>query len=254
MSSKRVSLVSGTPGTPGFSEGVPEMPTSDLKSEQGSWTPYLIIGGILIFIVIILIVMQDDCGMYKPIFILGSNSELTIKDVAPSNPPTGFKFFCSHRWDLISIRDHSTLTQSNNKATTGADPDVLVSDTCFPNNTGKFYYSVTMTYKNANGPKSNAVGVCTNKYVYSNTNSYLGYDDKSYGIYENGTFWFNNPGNTTPTSTGGSTFQSSSAQQIDVAVDLTAKKVWYRVDGGNWNGNSTNNPSTGVGGWSTSGM
>ncbi len=235
---------------------VPEMPKPTAELEQGSWKTYLLIGGILlVFIVILLILQNNDSELcYKPIFMLGANSELIIRDSVPSNPPSGFKFFCSHRWDIISIRDNSTLTNSNNKATTGSSSDVLISDTCFPNNTGKFYYSVTMTYKSANGVKSNAVGVCTNKYVYCDTNSYLGYDNKSYGIYENGTFWINNPDNITPNATGGSTFQSTSAQQIDVAVDLTAKKVWYRVDGGNWNGNSANNPSTGVGGWSTSGM
>lgn len=33
-----------------------------------------------------------------------------------------------------------------------------------------------------------------------------------------------------------------------VAVDLTAKKFWGRVDGGNWNNDAGANPATGVGG------
>ena len=33
-----------------------------------------------------------------------------------------------------------------------------------------------------------------------------------------------------------------------VAVDLINKMIWYRTNGGNWNNNSSNNPSTNVGG------
>lgn len=36
---------------------------------------------------------------------------------------------------------------------------------------------------------------------------------------------------------------------VDVAFDLDAHLVWFRVNGGNWNGSSGNDPETGVGGY-----
>jgi hypothetical protein len=36
------------------------------------------------------------------------------------------------------------------------------------------------------------------------------------------------------------------------AIDLTAARFWYRPNGGLWNNNASNNPATGVGGYSIS--
>jgi hypothetical protein len=38
---------------------------------------------------------------------------------------------------------------------------------------------------------------------------------------------------------------------VSVAVDLTGNLIWFRVNGGNWNGSGTANPATGTGGFST---
>ena len=40
------------------------------------------------------------------------------------------------------------------------------------------------------------------------------------------------------------------ADIIGIAVDLTNKKIWFRVNGGNWNLNGSANPVTTVGGFS----
>lgn len=37
---------------------------------------------------------------------------------------------------------------------------------------------------------------------------------------------------------------------VDVALDLTAKLMWYRLNGGNWNNSATAHPDTGAGGFS----
>lgn len=55
-------------------------------------------------------------------------------------------------------------------------------------------------------------------------------------------------------------FQSSASfgvtvgvsDRLGVAVDMTAKLIWMRVNGGNWGGNATHNPATGVGGFDIS--
>lgn len=40
---------------------------------------------------------------------------------------------------------------------------------------------------------------------------------------------------------------------VSMAYDTVNKLVWYRVNGGNWNGSATANPATGVGGFDVSG-
>ena len=72
-------------------------------------------------------------------------------------------------------------------------------------------------------------------------NSYPGNDNQSIGFSSGGEYWFNGAiqASGLPTWTSGDT--------IDVAVDLTNNKVWVRVNGGNWNNNSGENPATGTG-------
>jgi len=42
----------------------------------------------------------------------------------------------------------------------------------------------------------------------------------------------------------------ASGNVLGMAVDLTAKLIWWRINGGIWNGDPTANPATGVGGFS----
>ena len=146
----------------------------DPDSDQDSWKNYFLVGfGILIIVIIVIVLIQNMSSVikFRPVFMLGPNCELKIKDVAPSNPPTGFTFFGSHDWCITSVLDHSIITRTtndNDKATTQENSDVLISDIDFPNTTGKFLYSVTMTYQSVNGVETNAVGVCTSNYIYRN--------------------------------------------------------------------------------------
>jgi hypothetical protein len=41
---------------------------------------------------------------------------------------------------------------------------------------------------------------------------------------------------------------------VGIAVDLDNKTIWFRVNGGNWNGNATHNPATNTGGFSFSAL
>ena len=67
-------------------------------------------------------------------------------------------------------------------------------------------------------------------------------------ICNDGTGWFNNS-----SVANGPLFQNPT-NLIDIALDLNSKRIWYRVNGGYWNGNSTNNPTASLGGWSFSGI
>jgi len=72
---------------------------------------------------------------------------------------------------------------------------------------------------------------------------YLGGDKNSVGIWPDGSVLIggNFAGNLNVSYASGST--------VDVAVDLTNKLLWMRVNGGNWNGSATNTPG-GIGGFS----
>ena len=75
--------------------------------------------------------------------------------------------------------------------------------------------------------------------------TYPGFDAKSFGLYSNG---FGSiagafPDWLTPYASG---------NVVGMAVDLTAKLVWWRVGAGNWNGSGTANPATGTGGFNVS--
>jgi hypothetical protein len=66
-----------------------------------------------------------------------------------------------------------------------------------------------------------------------------------------GTFGYWNNGNTRNnhnSSTGVSLSAYAAGDHIGVAVDLDSKLIWWRKNGGNWNGSGTASPTTGVGG------
>lgn len=76
--------------------------------------------------------------------------------------------------------------------------------------------------------------------------SFPGADTNSFGIFNNGYGALNNtyPDWKTPF-TGGSV--------VSMAYDTVNRLVWFRVNGGNWNGSPTADPATGVGGFDVSG-
>jgi len=75
--------------------------------------------------------------------------------------------------------------------------------------------------------------------------TYPGADAHSFGQFANGAGSING---TFPA--WGPTYASGDV--LGMAVDLTAKLVWYRVGAGSWNAGGTANPATGVGGWDIS--
>jgi hypothetical protein len=78
----------------------------------------------------------------------------------------------------------------------------------------------------------------------TNLTNYVGFDSKSVGVRMSGNLYFNNqliPQFGLPTWTTNSI--------IDIAIDRTIEKWWYRVDGENWNGIFLQgNPESGDGG------
>lgn len=62
------------------------------------------------------------------------------------------------------------------------------------------------------------------------------------GMFDSGAVFRNGSG------TGVNIGSIAAGKRHCIAVDMVAKLFWARVDAGNWNGSSSNNPATGVGG------
>ena len=105
---------------------------------------------------------------------------------------------------------------------------------------GKWYWEQVATF---GGSTTNYVGIAVPGWpgVSPAANGYLGSDYSSFGYNPNGSWYVNS------NSTGG--FQTyASGNNVGVAVDTVAGLIWFRINGGNWNNSSSNNPATGVGG------
>jgi hypothetical protein len=103
---------------------------------------------------------------------------------------------------------------------------------------GKYYFEVT----HVSGAAGDAVGLVTTTGTYGNvlagTNCTVAFTTSG-NISSNNGASGKNIGTLTPAST-----------VIGVAVDLTARKAWFRKGAGNWNGLAigSENPATGLGG------
>jgi hypothetical protein len=63
-------------------------------------------------------------------------------------------------------------------------------------------------------------------------------------VYNLGEIWVNG----TDTGININSGATITGHTVCMALNLATQKIWFRVDGGNWNGSGTNNPATGVGG------
>ena len=138
-------------------------------------------------------------------------------------------------FDSSYLGTNVTLSNGNLTATaTGASAHRLALVTPeFVSGIGKWYWEVVSTVDDC------AVGVGNTS---SNLNSYVGSDANSTGINDVGQIYYN--GSHTDT---GLSFGTNDVLQI--ALDMVNKQIWYRVNGGNWNGSGTANPATTVGGY-----
>ena len=102
---------------------------------------------------------------------------------------------------------------------------------------GKYYFEVTMpTWGNPNsGP---GIALATTPFPWPNTNITVAY------VTKNGPININGAG-------VGTIGSSAGGEVISIAVDLDAKKIWFRKSpAGNWDNNVSHNPATGAGGFS----
>jgi hypothetical protein len=73
-------------------------------------------------------------------------------------------------------------------------------------------------------------------------NSAIGNTANGFAWYDDGTVYYNN------SNTGFAVPTFNDADTITLAWDLTARRFWCRVNGGNWNNNASADPATNTGG------
>ena len=124
----------------------------------------------------------------------------------------------------------ATLSGANLIATSTAANQYARSADYF--NTGAYYFEYTITTTGTYW----MVGLATSDAVAYNTAI------ASVIVYFNGTIYVNG------VSTGSSIGSPTTGSVIGIAVSNDNKQFWARLNGGNWNGSGTANPTTGVGG------
>src|SRR5436190_3332458 len=166
------------------------------------------------------------------------SSVLTTPAALPSSAATwGVSGSVTIAWSLL---DQAGITLSNASltlTTTGGTGGIRGA---YGYSSGKFYWEYTTTSWGIN----DNLGVGTSSALFS-TASLVGnaITIKSGNIYVNS--------NTVQGTLGA----RANGDIIGVAVDLTARLIWFRVaPAGNWNGSGTANPATGIGGFSISAL
>jgi len=152
--------------------------------------------------------------------------------------PSGFASWgaSSVTWNPSDKSASVTLSNGNLTAvpTAGA---VYVRDTSFQNpGAGKFYFEYHLDL--ANSGSTNSYGIGTSAAAPGSTNLTCVCNPLTGGIFYNGTVPSGSP----------SLGALANGTYLCCAVDLVNKRMWFRANGGNWNGNATYNPATNVGG------
>lgn len=140
--------------------------------------------------------------------------------------------------DPVKKAATATLTNGRRTVTFTATQSVAIGDLAMDH--GKYCFAVKFVSGTTSG--NAAVGVATT--TISNYAHQIGYDlPQEVGMFQN----FGNIYADTSSAGSGTGF-STVGDEVQVAVDTDNRKVWFRVNAGNWNGSPTNNPETGVGG------
>lgn len=142
-------------------------------------------------------------------------------------------------WDVTRKYSSVSLTNAGLTVKTGVNDTGVYGTVAITNKT---YWE--MKIDNSASPFVACIGVANSTYNVANHVGSTG--DGSIGVYASGTQWLINQ------TTTGTASSFVTGDVVSIAVDPTARLIWMRVNGGNWNGSSSNDPATGVGGQSFS--
>lgn len=181
--------------------------------------------------------------------VLGTGTPLSSTILRGDGQWVGMSIAAAGLPALDPSKKGAGITLSNNNQTavfTAAQQTVLGATGV---TSGKYYFEVTFVSGTSSG--NAAIGV-----VPANeplTGAQIGYSDAvtgSVGCFQSSGNVYKN-GNST--SVGSANNYATVGGYLCVAVDATARLIWFKSGTNNWNGNVANNPATGVGGISISG-
>lgn len=139
-------------------------------------------------------------------------------------------------FDPVNISAGMVLSNGNLTATGPAAGAGHNARSITSHNSGQFYFSAVLT----SGDGGVAIGIGNASALSSN---YIGIDLNSVAYFPSGGVVINN-------ATVATIATYSNGNTLDAAVDYTAHKIWFRVNGGGWNNDiiANQNPATGAGG------
>ena len=142
-------------------------------------------------------------------------------------------------WNPADVSTGITLSNFNLDAKVGIAAGVYGVRATNPTSVGKWYFEATPALITVSGIQ--AIGLANATWPLNFVS--LGTDFKSIGYRPDGSVWENNGIVATISS-----YLVNSI--ISVAFDLTNNKIWFRVNGGNWNNDVllSQNPATNTGG------
>lgn len=163
-------------------------------------------------------------------------TQFIVNPTSTYGTPAGFTFLSSWIWSQYdpnyitrsttnSANDTIAPTSIGNQSNNGALGSVVIAP-----NTKVMFSVIHSIWSGDSGFDGVGVGSATTNYT-GPVQAYLGGDDQSVAIYDDGGVYFNDA----YIGSGYTTFQTN-GQIIDVAVDTVNNKLWYRVAGGAWQG------------------
>lgn len=148
-------------------------------------------------------------------------------DTTGNNEGLGFTTLNSLRRENISLSGGDLVATRTGTPAMARSPDYFAG--------GRFYVEYTATDLNGSG---DSCGVAS----FDATATNLVTDGTRCAVaYRSGSIW-------SISGNRGSIGAISNGDRVDVAIDLDLRLIWFRRNSGNWNGSSSADPASGVGG------
>jgi hypothetical protein len=188
----------------------------------------------------------DNAGNKK--MISAKDGETFNNTTFQNSSGTGTFEAGSFAFDPNYVGDYIELSSNNCTAAFTDDSEANDETTVLTNYAikagEKVVFSMVTTYGNYGD--YTGVGVANHQ---SDLNDYLGSDANSVGFWDEGSIYFDGDNYITIDPN----FKQDGSV-VDVAVDRVNNLIWFRVNGGGWNGGGLENPETASGGFDISGL
>jgi hypothetical protein len=184
-------------------------------------------------------------NLYYPAVTVGTNNGWTLNTSNTYSIPSGFTFLNTIAFDPSHIGSNCSLANTNHSISSTSNQSGITNYKIISGT--KVMFSATLL--NTNGTGDNIfIGIVRQTF---NVSYHIGFDPASpsgygAGFGDDGSFAYH--GTITAEQFLGYPNFTTAGSLVDVAVDTVNKKMWYRVNGGNWNNNASYDPGTNTGG------